>query len=82
MQVKCSKGGVGCGLSAEVNFKEAGYFTSGKHHVEGTLRDGDTILLHLTGKWSDAIYTHLPAAPNQLELVWKMNALPSNASKY
>ncbi|KAJ3069289.1 hypothetical protein HDU98_007650 [Podochytrium sp. JEL0797] len=65
------------GFSVSLQFKEAGYFSTAKNEVSGSVLDpqGREVAC-LTGTWDQQIYRHHPSNPNQLEVVWRADPQP------
>ncbi|ORY47691.1 Oxysterol-binding protein [Rhizoclosmatium globosum] len=70
---------VATGYTSTLVFKEAGYFTSAKNEVVGTVCDpSGKEVAWITGKWDDALYRFEKSSPNNLQVVWRATPCPSH----
>ncbi|KAI8814464.1 Oxysterol-binding protein-domain-containing protein [Cladochytrium replicatum] len=64
------------GYYCVLNFKEAGYFTSSKNEVTGSIfNKADKKQLSISGRWDDGIFQFKDETPNNLEVIWRANKL-------
>jgi len=68
------------GLTANLNFVKASYWSSRKHEVLGTIVNGHGVVLrNLFGHWNEAFYV---GQPPSAKCIWRMGTMPEDHAKY
>ncbi|KAJ1529011.1 hypothetical protein HK096_009725 [Nowakowskiella sp. JEL0078] len=67
------------GHFCDLAFKEAGFFSSIKNEVVGSIHDSTgTKLVSLSGRWDESICKFSDSTPNNLEVIWRARLVPPN----
>ncbi|KAI9346936.1 Oxysterol-binding protein [Obelidium mucronatum] len=67
------------GYTSVLTFKEAGYFSSAKNEVVGTVFDCEGgEVAWICGKWDDALYRFEKSSPNNLQVIWRATPCPAH----
>ncbi|KAI9340771.1 Oxysterol-binding protein-domain-containing protein [Zopfochytrium polystomum] len=78
MKITCAESG----LTAQLSFKESGYFVSAKNEITGSvLSASGQELFQLSGKWDEGLYRFHSSSPNNLEVLWRARPCPPHHSQ-
>jgi len=71
------------GWKSLIKFKESSYFSASKNEISGKIVNEQNLsLIHLCGRWDEALYTFQESEPNKLEVIWRAIPIEGDGCGY